>query len=115
LSISISVPFILKATQPKYKSKLSQNENFHDDKINQLLKDTDFIFRIGKSNKSGSEKLQLLILKLLIILWDENGDDNDLKVMEKKLQIIDDVRHELTFLRAKYFKEIFNQKMGNVF
>ena len=107
---------MLKATQCRFylKHKLSQNENTHDDEIAMLLKDTDIIFRIGKPNNSVSEKLQLLILKLLIILWEQDGDE-DLEVMEEKLQIIDDVRHELAFLRAKYFKEIFNWKMGTVF
>jgi hypothetical protein len=84
-----------------------------DDEIAKLLNDTDFIFRIGKSNNSVSEKLQLLILKLLIVLW-EQDDDEDIEAMEEKIQIIDDVRHELAFLRAKYFKEIFNWKMGTV-
>ena len=94
--------------------KLSQNETLHDNEITKLLKDTDLIFRIGKKNKSVSDKLQLLILKLLIILWEQN-DDEDLVIMEEKLQLIDDVRQELTFLRAKYFKEIFNRKTGIVF
>ena len=105
---------MLKATRRRSKLKLSQNENIHDDEIAKLLNDTDFIFRIGKPNNSVSEKLQLLILKLLIVLW-EQDDDEDIEAMEEKLQIIDDVRHELAFLRAKYFKEIFNWKMGTVF
>ena len=114
LNISISIPFMLKATRRRSKLKLRQNENIHDDEIATLLNDTDFIFRIGKTNNSVSEKLQLLILKLLIVLW-EQDDDEDIEAMEEKLQIIDDVRHELAFLRAKYFKEIFNWKMGTVF
>lgn len=114
MNIGISVPFMIKATHCRFKLKLSQNENTHDDEIAQLLNDTDFIFRIGKSKNSVSEKLQLLILKLLIILW-EQGEDEDIKAMEEKLRIIDDVRHELAFLRAKYYKVIFNRNMGVVF
>lgn len=103
-----------KATQRSSKLKLSQKVKIHEDKNSKLLNDTDILFRIGKSNNSVSEKLQLLILKLVIVLW-EQDEDEDIEAMEEKLQIIDDVRHELAFLRAKYFKEIFNWKMGTVF
>ena len=95
--------------------KLSQNKNRHDDKtISVFLNDNNFIFRIGNPKSSVSEKLQLLIFKLLLVLW-EQDEDEDIRAMEKKLQVIDDVRHELTFLRAKYFKEIFNRKTVSVF
>jgi len=99
----------------RYKMKLSQNINRKDDpEISVLLNDNDFIFRIGNPKSSVSEKLQLLIFKLLLVMW-EQDEDEDIMVMEKKLQVIDDVRHELTFLRAKYFKEIFNRKTVSVF
>jgi len=100
--------------QRRFILKLSKKETLHDDEITKLLNDADFIFRMGKTNNSVSDKLQLLILKLLIILWAQD-DDEDLVIMEEKLQLIDDVRQELTFLRAKYFKEIFNRKTGIVF
>ena len=32
--------------------------------------------------------------------------------IEEKLRIIDDVRHELAFLRARYYKQIFSNKAG---
>ena len=93
-------------------NELSQPENNIDSQeLAEILRKNDFIFRIGKYNLSISEKLQLLILKLLLILWEENKEE-DLIAMEKKLQLIDDIRHELAFLRAKYYKEIFNQKVG---
>ena len=79
--------------------------------LSNMLRDNNFILRIGKYNHTVSEKLQLLILKLLLILWEEDNNE-DLTTMEEKLQIIDDIRHELAFLRAKYYKEIFNQKVG---
>jgi hypothetical protein len=95
--------------------KLGQNENRqYDNKLGSFLNDTDFIYRIGKSNNTVSEKLQLLILKLLIILW-EQDENEDIMTKERKLQIIDDVRHELIFLRAKYYKERLNLKMGILF
>lgn len=105
-------------TRRKFKLKLSQNNNNYDEvEISKLLNDTDFIYKIGKPNSSVSEKLQLLILKLLIILWehDEIEKIEDIEIMDEKLQIIDDVRHELSFLRAKYYKEIFTRKTRLVF
>ena len=92
--------------------KLSQEENQPDNEdLTQFIKDNEIIFRIGGSKKSVHDKLQLLILKLLIILW-EQSEDEDLEEMEEKLKIIDDVRHELTFLRAKYYKDIFSKRAG---
>ena len=58
--------------------------------------------------------MQLLILKLLILLWDQ-ADTDDLDVMEKKLSLIDDIRHELTFLRAKLYKKTLEKKAGILF
>jgi hypothetical protein len=86
----------------------------HDNKLVNLLEDANFIYRIGKRNNTVSEKLQLLILKLLIILW-EHDDNEDIMAKESTLQIIDDVRHELMFLRSRYYKEILNLKMGVLF
>ena len=83
----------------------------NNDELAKFLRDNDLIFRIGSPNSSVSEKLQLLTLKLLIILW-EKDDEDDLEKMEEKLRIIDDVRHELAFLRARYYKQIFSNKAG---
>ena len=83
----------------------------NNDELAKFLRDNDLIFRIGSPNSSVSEKLQLLTLKLLIILW-EKDDEDDLEKMEEKLRIIDYVRHELAFLRARYYKQIFSNKAG---
>ena len=88
-----------------------QNNQSNSEEIARLLRENDLIFRIGSPNSSVSDKLQLLILKLLIILWDSD-DEQDLVKMEEKLRIIDDVRHELAFLRARYYKQIFSNKAG---
>ncbi len=48
-------------------------------------------------------------MKLIILLWEEK-EEEDLEKMEEKLRLIDDIRHELSFLRAKYYKELFNKK-----
>ena len=72
------------------------------------------IFRIGKNKKSYSEKLQLLTLKLLILLWEQEETDV-VEVMEQELGLIDDIRHELTFLRAKLYKKILEKKAGFIF
>jgi len=90
---------------------LSDTNINNNDELAKFLRDNDLIFRIGSPNSSVSEKLQLLILKLLIILW-EKDDEDDLEKMEEKLRIIDDVRHELAFLRARYYKQIFSNKAG---
>jgi hypothetical protein len=91
---------------------LSQEENQPENEdLSQFIRDNEIIFRIGGPKKSVHDKLQLLILKLLIILW-EQGEEEDLEEMEEKLKIIDDVRHELTFLRAKYYKDIFSKRAG---
>lgn len=70
----------------------------------------DLIFRISRPKLSRADNLQLLALKLIIMLW-ENEDDN-LEKMEEKLNLIDDIRHELSFLRAEYYKKIFTEKAG---
>jgi hypothetical protein len=90
---------------------LSDTNLNNNDELAKFLRDNDLIFRIGSPNSSVSEKLQLLTLKLLIILW-EKDDEDDLEKMEEKLRIIDDVRHELAFLRARYYKQIFSNKAG---
>ena len=83
----------------------------HQIEKNEAHIENDLIFRIGARDKPVSDKLQLLVMKLLIVLWEEE-DKDDLEAMENKLSIIDDVRHELSFLRAKYYKEIFRRKMN---
>lgn len=88
-----------------------QNNQSNGEEIARLLRENDLIFRIGNPNSTVSDKLQLLILKLLIILWDTDNEE-DLDKMEEKLRIIDDVRHELAFLRARYYKQIFSNKAG---
>jgi hypothetical protein len=72
---------------------LSDTNLNNNDELAKFLRDNDLIFRIGSPNSSVSEKLQLLTLKLLIILW-EKDDEDDLEKMEEKLRIVDDVRHE---------------------
>ena len=60
-----------------------------------------------------SERLQLLIFKLIILLWEEDeGHEKNVEKMEEKLNLIDDIRHELTFLRAKYYTELFTKGAG---
>ena len=73
-----------------------------------FLKETDIIFRIGSPKMSLSERLQLLTYKLIILLWDEQEDN--VEKMDEKLQLIDNIRHELSFLRAEYYKKVFNKK-----
>jgi hypothetical protein len=90
---------------------LNDTENEHiNEELLDLLKEKALIFRIGSPKRSLSERLQLLIFKLIILLWEE--DEEDIDKMEKKLTLIDDIRHELSFLRARYYKDIFNKKTG---
>jgi hypothetical protein len=90
---------------------LNDTENEHiNEELLDLIKEKAFIFRIGSPKRSLSERLQLLIFKLIILLWDE--DEEDIDKMEEKLSLIDDIRHELSFLRARYYKDIFNKKTG---
>ena len=79
-------------------------------KISEILNDKDLIFRIGKK-LSFSEKLQLIVLKLLILLWEQEDTEN-VKVMEEELKLIDDIRHELSFMRARLYKKILEKKAG---
>ena len=88
-------------------------DQYLSDEIEGLLRDNDFIFRIGKPKSSVYDKLQLLVLKLLILLWThDEGEDEGLESMEEKMFLIDDIRHELAFLRAKYYKRIMSTKAG---
>ena len=83
------------------------------EEIASMLRDNDFIFRIGNPKSTVYDKLQLLILKLLMLLWEHTEDGNEeLESMEEKLQLIDDIRHEMAFLRAKYYKRIMRTKTG---
>jgi hypothetical protein len=94
---------------------LKPNNAPNDQEINDFLETRDLIYRIqGLRGKKEFEKMELLLLKLLLIVmeYDENAD---LSVLERNLEIIDSVRHELSFLRARYYKKIFRQKMGLVF
>ena len=87
----------------------TENEHINEELLD-LIKEKALIFRIGSPKISLSERLQLLIFKLIILLWDE--DEEDIDKMEEKLTLIDDIRHELSFLRARYYKDIFNKKTG---
>ena len=88
---------------------MSIDQIIESDEFQSILRDANFILRLGTRTRTLSEKLQLLILKLLILLWEE-GQEESLQIMEEKLELIDDIRHELTFLRAKYYKEVFNKR-----
>ena len=103
----IHIPYILfyfKLTELEY-----SEHRFYGEELESILNEFNYIFRIGGQTKSISEKLQLLIMKLIILLWEEK-EEEDLEKMEEKLRLIDDIRHELSFLRAKYYKELFNKK-----
>ena len=94
------------------KLKASNQDNVNEE-LAKLLEESDFIYRIGSPKKTLSERLQLLILKLIILLWEE--DENDDENLEEKLKLVDDIRHELTFLRARYYKELFTKGSGLIF
>ena len=88
----------------------SSNQDHISEELAKLLEENDFIYRIGSPKRTLSERLQLLILKLIILLWEE--DEDNVEDMEKKLKLVDDIRHELTFLRARYYKEVFTKGTG---
>ena len=91
---------------------MNEKENeIVSDKITEILGYSDLIFRIGNKKKSHFEKLQLLVLKMLLLLW-EMEDTELLNDMEKELSLIDDIRHELTFIRARLYKRILEMKTG---
>jgi hypothetical protein len=82
--------------------------------LDDYLETSELIFRIRSlRGKKEFEKLELLLLKLLLIVmeYDENAD---ISILEENLEIIDNVRHELSFLRSRHYKEIFRRKMGSV-
>ena len=93
---------------------LAEYENHQiSDEIASLLRDNDIIYRIGKPKSSVYDKLQLLILKLLILLWEKTDEtEESVESLEEKLILLDDIRHELAFLRAKYYKRIMSKKTG---
>jgi hypothetical protein len=86
----------------------------NENKFAQLISDRDIFFIKNYSNKSTSEKLQLLALRLVILLWEEE-DSEEINSMLKKLNLIDELRHELSFFRAEYYKKIFEKKSGLLF
>ncbi|MFC1803140.1 hypothetical protein ACFL0D_04135 [Thermoproteota archaeon] len=105
---------MLKSTILKINSKLNSSNATNNQELNDFLETSDLIFRIqGLRGKKEFEKMELLLLKLLLIVmeYDENAD---FSVLKRNLEIIDNVRHELSFLRARYYKKIFKLKMGSV-
>ncbi|MHA2183138.1 MAG: hypothetical protein ACXAAH_17095 [Promethearchaeota archaeon] len=86
----------------------------NDGELTNFLESSELIYRIRSlRGKKEFEKLEFLLLKLLLIVmeYDENAE---LSILEENLEIIDNVRHELSFLRSRYYREIFRRKMGSV-
>ena len=59
------------------------------------------------------ERLELLLLQTLemVMIYD---DDAELDILENCLSIVDDIKGELVFLRAKIYKEIFRRKFASI-
>lgn len=94
--------------------KLADRDNILDeDKFAKLISEGNISFIKNYPNISRSEKLQLLALKMIILLWEE--DSEEISSMEKKLKLIDELRHELSFFRAEYYKKIFEKESGLLF
>jgi hypothetical protein len=89
----------------------NQDYEYLSESLTNLINEEDFIYRIGSPKHSLSERLQLLIFKLILLLWEEDENESPEK-MEYKLKLVDDIRHELTFLRSKYYKKVFSNKNG---
>jgi hypothetical protein len=86
----------------------------NDSEIEDFLETSELIFRIRSlRGKKEFEKLELLLLKSLLIVM-EYDESAELSILEENLEIIDNVRHELSFLRSRYYKEIFRRKMASV-
>ncbi|MBN2335187.1 hypothetical protein JXL21_06465 [Candidatus Bathyarchaeota archaeon] len=73
----------------------------------------DFSRENALNDLNNFEKLELLLLQTLEIVmkYDEN---DDLAILENCLSVVDQVRGELTFLRARIYKEIFRRKFASV-
>lgn len=65
------------------------------------------------SNKNDFERLERPLLKTLeiVMVYD---DDAELEILEECLSVVDDVKIELAFLRAKIYKEIFRRKFASI-
>ena len=65
------------------------------------------------SKKRDFEKLERLLLQTLeiVMIYD---DDAELEILEECLSIVDNVKVELAFLRAKIYKEIFRRKFASM-
>lgn len=72
----------------------------------------DTIFR-PPSNKNDFERLERLLLQTLeiVMIYDDSAE---LEILEKCLLVVDDVKKELAFLRAKIYKEIFRRKFASI-
>ena len=72
----------------------------------------DIIFR-SPSNKNDFERLERLLLQTLeiVMIYD---DDAELEILEECLSVVDNVKKELVFLRAKIYKEIFRRKFASI-
>jgi hypothetical protein len=93
---------------------LRPDNAINEGKLDDFVETSELIFRIRSlRGKKEFEKLELLLLKSLLIVmeYDENAE---LSILEENLEIIDNVRHELSFLRSRYYREIFRRKMGSV-
>lgn len=89
------------------------------EKLNVESKDTqtdyeeiDIILRHPGKNRD-FKKLERLLLQTLeiVMIYD---DDAELEILEECLSIVDNVKMELAFLRAKIYKEIFRRKFASI-
>ena len=83
------------------------------DRHEALSDDRTFSRENALNDLNNFEKLELLLLQTLEIVmkYDEN---DDLAILENCLSVVDQVRGELTFLRARIYKEIFRRKFASV-
>ena len=69
---------------------------------------------LGPPSKNNDfERLERLLLQTLeiVMIYD---DDAELEILEEVLSVVDDVKKELAFLRAKIYKEIFRRKFASI-
>jgi len=65
-----------------------------------------------QSKNNDFERLERLLLQTLEIVMIYDGAE--LEVLEECLSVVDDVKKELAFLRAKIYKEIFRRKFASI-
>jgi hypothetical protein len=110
--IPCSIIFFIGASNEIPNTPLDKDMNVEGSDAQEGYEEIDIILR-PPGKKNDFEKLERLLLQTLeiVMVYD---DEAELEILEECLSVVDDVKKELAFLRAKIYKEIFRRKFASI-